>query len=172
LRRRRGGHKLPSSFGKVMIDRTLVTKLVEERIAGTDMFIVDIETQPDNIISIVIDSDTAISIDNCADINRFVYSSLESQSEEFFEVRVYSAGLSEPFKLRRQYLKHIGEEVEILRKSGEKQRGILRHVEDNYIEIEYAIKQKEHGIKKKKTVQINEKIETDSIKLTKLVLKI
>jgi ribosome maturation factor RimP len=155
-----------------MIDKELVVQLVEKKIAETEMFIVDIEVKPDNVISIVLDSDTAININNCVDINRFVYSSLESQSEEFFEVRVYSAGLSEPLKLRRQYMKHIGEEVEVLRKSGEKQKGILRYVEDNYIEIEYAIKKKEPGVKKKKTVQINEKVEIESIKSTKLVIKI
>ncbi|MDR2287365.1 MAG: ribosome assembly cofactor RimP [Prevotellaceae bacterium] len=155
-----------------MIDRTLVVELVEKKIAGTDMFIVDVEVKTGNIISIVLDSDTAVSIDNCADINKFVCSSLESLGEDVFELTVYSAGLSEPLKLKRQYIKHTGEEVETLRKSGEKRKGILQRVEDDFIEIEYPVKKKEPGAKRKKTVQVNEKIALESIKSTKLVIKI
>jgi ribosome maturation factor RimP len=155
-----------------MIDRTLVVELVEKSIAGTDMFIVDVEVKSSNIVSIVLDSDTAVGIDNCTDVNRFVCSSLESLGEDDFEVTVYSAGLSEPLKMRRQYIKHIGEEVEVLRKSGEKRKGILRRVEDNCIEIEYSIQEKEPGTKRKKTVQLNDLIELDSIKSTKLVIKV
>jgi ribosome maturation factor RimP len=85
---------------------------------------------------------------------------------------VYSAGLSEPLKLKRQYVKHTGKEVEILRKSGEKQQGILRRVDDNSIEIEYTVSEKEPGTKRKKTVQLSEEIKLDSIKSTKPVIKI
>ncbi|MDR1338811.1 MAG: ribosome assembly cofactor RimP [Prevotellaceae bacterium] len=155
-----------------MIDRTLVTELVEKNIAETDMFIVDVEVNSSNVISIILDSDTAVSIDNCADINKFVCNSLESLCEDVFELTVYSAGLSEPLKLKRQYIKHIGEEVEVLRKSGEKRKGILRHIDDRCIEIEYAVREKEAGAKRKKTVQLNEQIDLDSIKSTKLVIKI
>ncbi|MDR1582233.1 MAG: ribosome assembly cofactor RimP [Prevotellaceae bacterium] len=155
-----------------MIDRTLVIELVEKNIVGTDMFIVDVEVNPHNIISIVLDSDTVVSIDNCVNINRFVCNKLESLCEDIFELTVYSAGLSEPLKLRRQYVKHTGEEVEMLLKSGEKRKGILRRVEDNCIEIEYTIKEKEPGTKKQKTVQLTETIDFNSIKSTKLVIKI
>ncbi|MDR2025995.1 MAG: ribosome assembly cofactor RimP [Prevotellaceae bacterium] len=155
-----------------MIDRALIEKLVADNIAGTDMFIVNAEVKPDNIVSVILDSDTAVSIDNCADINRHICSSLESLGEDTFEVTVYSAGLSEPLKLQRQYIKHIGEEVEIIRKSGEKQRGILRRVDDSSIEIEYTVKKKAPGAKKKETVSLNETIGLDSVKLTRPVIKI
>jgi ribosome maturation factor RimP len=156
----------------MMIDRTIVVDLVEKNIAGTDMFIVDVGVKPDNIISIVLDSDSAVDIDNCTTLNRFVCSELESLGEDDFEVTVYSAGLSEPLKLKRQYIKHAGEEVEVLRKSGEKRKGVLCRVEDDFIEIAYSIQEKEPGAKKKKTVQLNEKIEFDSIKSVKLVIKV
>jgi ribosome maturation factor RimP len=155
-----------------MIDRTLVIEIVENNIAETDMFIVDVKVKQGNIISIVLDSDTVVSIDNCVEVNRYVCNSLEAQGEEDFEVSVYSAGLNEPFKLQRQYVKHIDKEVEIVRKSGEKQTGILRSVKENNIELEYAIKEKETGSKKTKTVQLKETIGMDSIKSTRLVIKI
>jgi ribosome maturation factor RimP len=155
-----------------MIDRALITELVEKNIAGTDMFIVDIEVKSNNAISVILDSDTIVSIDNCVDINRFVCNNLESLCENDFELTVCSAGLTEPLKLKRQYIKHTGEEVEVLRKSGEKRKGILFRVDNNSIEIEYAVKEKEPGAKKKKTIQLNEQIELDSIKSTKLVIKV
>jgi ribosome maturation factor RimP len=153
-----------------MIDRSLITELVERNIAETDIFIVDIEVKSTNVISIILDSDTVVSIDNCVDINKFVCNNLESLCEDVFELTVYSAGLTEPLKLKRQYIKHIGEEVEILRKSGEKRKGILLRIDDNCIEIEYAVTTKEPGAKKKTTIQLNEQIELDSIKSTKLVI--
>ncbi|MDR1592931.1 MAG: ribosome assembly cofactor RimP [Prevotellaceae bacterium] len=155
-----------------MIDRTLVIELLEKKIAGTDMFIVDVEVKAGDIISIVLDSDTVVNIDNCVDINKFLCNSLESLGEDVFELTVYSAGLSEPLKLKRQYIKHTGKEVEVLRKSGEKRKGILRRVEDDFIEIEYSVKEKAPGAKRKETVQFNEEIELESIKSTKLVIKI
>jgi ribosome maturation factor RimP len=155
-----------------MIDRALVTGLVEDNIAGTDMFIVDVEVKSGNIISVILDSDTAVSIDNCADVNRYICSSLESLCEDVFELSVYSAGLSEPLRLKRQYVKHIGEEIEVLCKSGEKQKGILCHVDDKCIGIEYTVKEKEPGAKKKRTVQLNMQIDMDSIKSARLVIKI
>jgi ribosome maturation factor RimP len=172
LQRERGEHLLPSLFGKIMIDRTIVIGLVEKSIAGTDMFIVDVEVKQGNVISIVLDSDTAVNIDNCTDVNRFICNELESYGENSFEVTVYSAGLSEPLKLKRQYIKHTGEEVEVLRKSGEKRRGVLRRVEENFIEIEYSMQEKTPGTKKKKTVQLNDLIDMASIKSTKLVIKV
>jgi ribosome maturation factor RimP len=163
---------LPSLFGNDMIDRTLIIQLVEDNISGTDIYIVDVEVKFDNIISIVLDSDTSVSIDNCADINKSICNSLESLGEDIFEVTVYSAGLSEPLKLQRQYIKHVGEEVAILLKTGEQQKGILRYVDDACVEIEYSISKKEAGAKRKQTVISNERIEMDSIKSTKLVIKV
>ncbi|MDR0726222.1 MAG: ribosome assembly cofactor RimP [Prevotellaceae bacterium] len=155
-----------------MIDRTIVVELVEKSIAGSDMFIIDVDVKPNNIITIVLDSDTVVDIDNCADINRFVYNGLEGYGEDDFEITVYSAGLSEPLKQKRQYIKHIGEEVEVLRKSGEKRKGILRRVEEDFIEIEYSVKEKTPETKKKITVQLNDLIDISSIKSTKLVIKV
>jgi len=170
-RNEEGGRRSPFRL-KIMIDRTLVTKLVEDNISGTDIFIVDITVKSDNIVSIILDSDSAVSIDNCAEIHRIVYSNLESNSDDNFELTVYSAGLSEPLVLKRQYVKHIGEEVEVLRKSGEKRKGILLSTDDTAIEIEYQVQEKEPGAKKKKTVQLKESIDLDSIKSTKLVIKV
>jgi len=155
-----------------MIDKDLITEIVKSNIARDDMFIVDVSVKPGNVIAIVLDSDNAISIDDCADINRAVYDALESKGEDDFELTVYSAGLSEPLKLKRQYLKHIGKEVEVVKKTGEKQKGILVSVDDSTIEIQYERKEKAEGSKKKKTVTYNDKIELASIKSTKLVIKV
>ncbi|MDR1886660.1 MAG: ribosome assembly cofactor RimP [Prevotellaceae bacterium] len=155
-----------------MIDRALVTQVVEDEIEGTDIFVVDITVSADNAVAVVLDSETAITIADCAKINHLVCSALNASGEDDFELTVYSAGLSEPLKLKRQYVKHIGEEVEVLRKTGEKQKGILQGVDDSCIEIEYEVREKEPGAKKKKTVKLKETIGLDSIKSTKLVIKV
>jgi len=157
---------------QIMIDKSSIEKVVEQNIAETDKFIVEITIKSGNVISIVIDSDTFVSVDDCANINRNVYDFLESTGEDDFDLSVYSAGLSEPLKLERQYLKHLGKEVEIITKAGIKQKGILAAANNNSIELEYIAKEKDPNTRKKQSVKYKKEIELDLIKSTKLVIKV
>ncbi|MDR2423687.1 MAG: ribosome assembly cofactor RimP [Prevotellaceae bacterium] len=157
-----------------MIDRDLVQDIVGQSIKDTDLFVVDISVKTGNIVSIILDSDSAINIDCCADVSRFVYSALENAGEDDFELNVYSAGLSEPLKLRRQYLKYINKEVDIVLNSGKKLKGTLLSIDEDEkaLEVEYETMEVEQGRKRKKKIRKVEKIELASIKSTKPSVKI
>ncbi len=113
-----------------MIDKQLLTRTVEEAIANTDAFIVEIRVSPANEIVVEIDSSTGIDIDTCADITRKIEATFDRDVEDY-ELEVGSAGLTAPFKVRGQYLKNIGNEVEVLTRDGRKLKGILKDVADN-----------------------------------------
>ena len=152
-----------------MIDESLVKSLVEQSIEGSDKFIVDVKIAPGNVIEVILDSDTSVTIDDCVNLSRDIESSIDRDIEDF-ELTVYSAGLSEPLKLLRQYKKHIGKEVEVLLKTGNKQKGMLVSVDDEGISISYQIKELLEVKKRKQLVDKSESYGFDQIKSTKLVI--
>ena len=111
-----------------MIDKQLLTSTVLDAIADTDIFLVDITVSASNLIVVEIDSAEGIDIDTCADITRRIESVFDRDVEDY-ELEVGSAGLTAPFKVRQQYLKNVGNEVEVLTADGRKFTGILQQVD-------------------------------------------
>lgn len=102
--------------------------------AGTDKFLVDVLIQPGNRISVFVDGDHGVSIDDCRNISRSLVKMLIMEDEDV-ELSVSSPGLDRPLKLLRQYHKNIGREMEIITVGGEKVEGILSNVVDSGVEI-------------------------------------
>lgn len=133
-----------------------------------DVFLVEIRIKPTNNVKVFLDSDKGISIDNLIRYNRALYKDLE-ESGIFpggdFSLEVSSPGLDEPLKLRRQYQKNIGRNVEVMRLDGVKTEGKLVNVGDEDILVE-----EEKGKGKKKEV-VNHAISFNQIKTTKVQIK-
>ena len=130
-----------------MIDKELLNKTVEEAITNTDLFIVEIKVNPGNSIVVELDSETGIDIDTCADITRKIESVFDREVEDY-ELEVGSAGLTSPFKVKGQYLKNIGNEVEVLTADRRKFHGELTAVGEDDFTIEVEKKVKEPGAKR------------------------
>ena len=116
------------------------------------MFVVDCTITPDNTIDLILDSDTSVSIDTCAMLNRAIGEAFD-RDEEDYSLTVASAGIGEPLKLVRQYRKLVGESVEVLLKSGIKILATLDEVTDDAITISYDEAVVVEGKKKKKQMQ-------------------
>jgi ribosome maturation factor RimP len=145
-----------------MIDKENIRKITEEVLQGTDKFLVDIMIQPGNRISVFIDGDRGVSIEDCRKISR----SLEERLNEGpgnFELSVSSPGLDRPLKFLRQYKKNIGRGMEIVTVNGEKVEGILLSVDDSGLEIIPPAKDK-----KKKEEQKNISLQFRDIKVAKI----
>lgn len=132
-----------------MIDKQLLQNTVADAIKDTDIFIVDIKVSPANDIIVELDSATALDIDTCARITRRIEEVFDREVEDY-TLEVGSAGLTAPFKVRGQYLKNIGNEVEILTADGRKLRGTLVRVSDSDDEftVEVPVKVKQPGAKR------------------------
>lgn len=130
-----------------MIDKQLLTHTIEQAIEGTQIFIVDVKINPGNAIVVELDSPESIDIDTCASITRKIEATFDRDVEDY-ELEVGSAGLTAPFKVKGQYLKNVGNEVEVLTSDGRKMQGVLTIVGDDDFTIEVAKKIKEPGAKR------------------------
>jgi len=152
-----------------MIDKVKIAGLVNEKLTE-DQFLVEVTISAGNEIHIMVDSDTGISINQIVDISRYVESKLDREAEDF-ELSVYSAGLSEPFRLIRQYKKNQGKEIEVLLANGQKMNGLLIEVGELGIDLEITTKEKPEGSKKKELVTRVHHLEYSEIKEAKQLLK-
>lgn len=131
-----------------MIDRQLVEMIVAEKLADTECFLVDVSVSTDNVIVVEIDNEAGIDIDFCVELSRYIESKLDRDSEDF-ELEVGSAGLTAPFKVKGQYRKNLGREVELLTKDGRKLTGLLSAVADDTFSVDITTMVKPEGAKRK-----------------------
>ena len=117
-----------------MISKELITSLVEESLQDTDLFLVDVKVKPSNVIEVFVDADSAVNIDQCVAISRFVESKMDRDAEDF-ELNVYSWGLSGALKLDRQLRKYVGQDVEVKTKELGKFQGKLISFDAEKVEI-------------------------------------
>ncbi|MCL1937433.1 MAG: ribosome assembly cofactor RimP [Candidatus Azobacteroides sp.] len=153
-----------------MIETVKLKEIVGRYLEGTDKYLVDVEIRPDNKILIEIDGDQAISIDDCVDLTRCIESQL-NREEEDYELEVGSAGISQAFKVLRQYKKNTGNEVEVLLKTGMKYAGILKEAGDQHILLTVEKQIKPEGAKRKICVQEDVRFDYHEIKYTKNIIR-
>lgn len=153
-----------------MIDKNVVCQLIEEKLASSDNYLVDVMIKPDNLIVVEIDNDNGVCIDDCVEISRYVEEHLDREAEDF-ELEVGSAGVTSPFKVLRQYVKNIGNEVELLLKNGTKLSGVLKAADEKGIVITLEKQLKAEGAKRKTTVQEDQSYTFDEIKYTKYLIR-
>ena len=165
----RKGIESPLFYYTNMIDKGLIAALVNEKLTE-DQFLVEVTVSSSNVIHIMVDSDTGISINQIVEISRFVEDKLDREVEDF-ELSVFSAGLSEPLRLVRQYKKNIGIDIDVLLTNGQKLNGLLKNADDQGIDLEVTTKEKAEGSKKKELVTRVQRFEYSEIKEAKQILK-
>lgn len=148
-----------------MITVKQISDIVKEKLQGSELFLVEALVRPGNRISVFLDSDTHVSIADCAELSRFIESKLDREQEDF-ELEVSSAGLDHPLKLHRQYLKNIGNDLKILTADGKSFTAALLGAGENNITL--LIPEN----KKKKTPEQEVVVDLKDIKEAKLVIKI
>ena len=152
-----------------MIDKQIVTRIVEDWLEGKDYFLVDVSVSPDDKIVVEIDHADGVWIDDCVDLSRFIESKL-NREEEDYELEVGSAGIGQPFKVLKQYLIHIGKEVEVMDASGKKWTGLLARADKNSFTVTVKMKVKPEGAKRPKWVDQDMTFAYDEIKYTKYLI--
>ena len=102
-------------------------------------------------------------------MSRHIEAGLDREKEDF-ELNVMSPGLSEPFKILRQYQKNIGKQVDVVSKEGKKLSGKLLKASDMGIELETKTKERVEGKKGKQLIINNINLTFNQIKETKIVI--
>lgn len=137
-------------------------KIIQEKpLSEKQAFLVDADISSDRSINILLDAYQGISIDDCTNVSKSLRKHFEPEIYDY-DLTVSSAGLTNPFKVKEQYIKSIGKEIKIQTKEGKRTRGKLLNVTDSQISIEVFSK------KQKKSTE--ETIEFDNIKSAKAVI--
>ncbi len=118
-----------------MITDTKLIKLIESHLKKGETFLVDVVVKPGNQISVFIDGDHGVTIEDCKELSYFLNESLDRETEDF-DLTVSSAGADRPLKLPRQFRKNIGKTLDVVTKTGDKISGIVIKSTDAGIELE------------------------------------
>ena len=153
-----------------MIDKTVLAEFMNNQLEGTDLYLVDLTVSGQNEITVEIDSDTSVDIDRCVELTREIEGEF-SRDEEDYELEVGSSGLTTPFKVKRQYDKNIGNDVEVLAKDGKKYKGLLRRADDDSFTIVSEEKVKHEGSKRPVLEKVERTFRYDEVKYTKYLLQ-
>lgn len=149
-----------------MIDTKRVIEIAERHLEGSDMFVVECKATPMGDIELLIDSDTAVKLEDCAALNRAIEAELDREVEDY-SLMVASAGIGSELKLERQYRKIVGGSVEVLLTDGIKILAKLDEVTSEGITLSYEEKQLVEGKKRKQTVSVTKSYAWEQIKYTK-----
>ena len=112
---------------------------------------------------VFVDSDTLLTIADCAGLSKFIESHLDREAEDF-ELSVSSPGIDMPYRNVRQYLKNIGREVSVVTNDGIKRIGTLVTADQQGIELLEVLKVK------KVITELHHRIEYADIKETKEII--
>jgi len=149
-----------------MTDRNKIEKLVNEHIKGTSIFLVAVKVSSLNKITILADTMKGITIDECAELHRYLEKTLDRKIEDF-ELQVSSPGLDMPFIVIEQYRKNEGKKVEVVDTEGARFTGRLKNVTTGGFELVTEIKVKG---KTNETKEISFNLE--QVKSTRVLLTI
>src|SRR5690606_36448553 len=122
-----------------------VTELVRNKISDRDdLFLVSVQYVANAKLSILVDGDNGLNIQDCAAIERNVGFYLEEENiiEEAYNIEVSSPGIESSLVLDRQLMKNIGRKVSVKLTSGDKHEGVLLNYTPEGIIINESIKEK------------------------------
>jgi ribosome maturation factor RimP len=102
-------------------------------------------------ISVIVDGDNGITIDDCSNLSRALSEELDKIDliQDNYTLEVGTPGLDQPLRMRRQYVKNIGRELRVKKNDKSIIQGRLISVSDNSLAIE--VEKKEKGKKKELT---------------------
>ena len=152
-----------------MIDKNVVSGIVNEWLEDKEYFLVDVSVTPDDKIVVEIDHAEGVWIDDCVELSRFIESKLDREEEDY-ELEVGSAGIGQPFKVLQQYLIHIGKEVEVLTREGKKLEGVLKDANEENMTLTIQKKVKPEGAKRPKLVEEDLTFTYSDVKYTKYLI--
>lgn len=135
-----------------------------------DLFLVDLKVSVASDITIILDGDQGVSIQDCLDASRAIEFNIDREEQDF-SLQVMSAGLSEPLTMPRQFQKNLGRDLEILLEDTTKVQGELASVDDEKITLILRYRKPKDIGKGKVDVEEEREISYSEIKKALVVIK-
>ncbi len=152
-----------------MMTKQQIESLIQDKFEEQNCFLVELEVKEGNIISLEIDSLAGVTVQECMAFSKAIEGELDREVEDF-ELQVSSPGLDKPFRVIAQYEKNIGREVKVVPLDGLVVKGALKEVTEEDIMVEYSIKERIEGRKKKETIVKQERVKFNNIKETTVII--
>ena len=136
----------------------------------SSLFLVGLSIKGDNEITVIIDGDEGVTVQDCINVSRKVEHNLDREEEDF-SLEVMSSGATEPLINKRQYKKNIGRDLEVKLQEGLKITGLLTQVGEENITLSWKERVPKEVGKVKVTVDREELISFDTIEQAKVKIK-
>ncbi len=136
---------------------------IGEEIVARGCFLVDVTVSKDNDIVLTVESESGtIELDDCVSLSRYFETKFDREVEDY-SLTVSSAGLDQPFKVLKQFIKAIGTKVEVSLKGGRKMVAELVEADEEGVSLKYSVKEAVEGKKKKELVEHLDRFAMDQI---------
>ncbi|MFN4147731.1 MAG: ribosome maturation factor RimP [Runella sp.] len=124
-----------------------ITELLQSLLQDDKFFVVQVQISPSKIrpkLTILLDSDAGISIDECATISRQLDDLIEENQliPDAYTLEVSSPGVDYPLSMPRQYIKNIGRTLRVITKDGIEKKGQLINADDLGFVLKEEVKKK------------------------------
>lgn len=144
---------------KEKVERLLNQGLEE----NPSLFLVDLNISDSYKITVALDGDNGVTLQDCIDISRVIEQNLDREEQDF-SLEVASAGVSSPLKNIRQYKKNIGRTLKVKTQSGETIEAELAEANDDFIVLKWKSREPKKIGKGKETVENQREIPYSEIK--------
>ncbi|WP_299891266.1 ribosome assembly cofactor RimP [uncultured Lacinutrix sp.] len=149
---------------------TTVKNLLNEALGERDdLFLIDLTIGGNNAISIIIDGDKGVTVEDCMFISRAIEHNLDREEEDF-SLEVASAGAAALLKLPRQFKKNVGRTLEVKTENETIEANLVQANEES-INLEWKAREPKPIGKGKVTVQKQATIAYDNIVEAKVMIK-
>ena len=152
-----------------MIVKEHIEQLILPKLEEMSLFLVEVKISSTNAITVVVDSDSSVTIESCIALSRFIESNLDRGKEDF-ELDVMSAGVGQPLQIARQYIKNVGRNLEVITCDGIKYKAQLTAADELAIALSFTEKVVVEGKKRKQEVQREVKLTYPQIKTAKVTV--
>ncbi len=119
--------------------KNTVEAILDNQLNGSPYFVVDVLVSLSKIrkkITVLVDSDEGISIDECGAISSELGTRLEEVIDDAFTLEVSSPGVDTPLKFARQYQRNIGRKLRIFLTDGREIKGELQTADSERILVQ------------------------------------
>lgn len=155
-----------------MIDKQSLQSLVAEKLQGTGYELITLNVSAQNDILIEVDKIDGVDVEFCGALNHYLVEQLDALGDIDYSLEVGSVSLTDPFKTKMQYEKHLNHDVEVLALDGKKYRGLLVSVDDDTFSMDTEVMVQVEGKKRKQKEIHTLTFAYDAVKYTKYDLKI
>ena len=136
---------------------------IDSEIVARGLYIIEVTVRKDNDVEVTIESEEGkVELEDCVAISRFFETKFDRETEDY-SLTVTSAGLDQPFKVLKQFVKAVGKKVEVQLNGGKKMVAVLEAADEESITLKYSQKEAVEGKKKKEIVEHVDRFTMDQV---------